>query len=159
MTPTENDLIQFVVQECRLLDEEKFMDWLELFTEDGIYWMPLERWQTEEKLTTSLLYEDYFLLTVRVRRLADAYTFSQHPKSRGQHTLQTPTVDQMDEAKNEYLTFTPFQFVEYRNDHQDFYAGWMKHTLTVQDGALKMRMKRIDLVNCDAPHGNIQLLI
>ncbi len=42
MTPTANDLSDFVIREARMLDEEKFEEWLDLFTEDGIYWMPLE---------------------------------------------------------------------------------------------------------------------
>jgi len=33
------------------------------------------------------------------------------------------------------------------------------HTLTVVDGRLRIRLKRVDLVNCDAAFGNIQLFM
>ena len=31
---------QFLYHEARLLDERRFHDWIELFTEDVHYWMP-----------------------------------------------------------------------------------------------------------------------
>ena len=64
------------------MDEERYEDWLALFTADGRYWMPLEPGQTEEKLVTSLLYEDMILLTTRVRRLTGklVLTAAQEPR-------------------------------------------------------------------------------
>ena len=67
--PTDKDLIDFVIREARMLDELRFGEWLDLFTEDGHYWMPAEWGQTDEKLVGSLMYEDKLLLTVRVERL------------------------------------------------------------------------------------------
>ena len=53
MTPTREELIQFVLDESRLLDECKYEQWLDLFLEDGMYWMPLDYQTDEEKLTSS----------------------------------------------------------------------------------------------------------
>jgi 3-phenylpropionate/cinnamic acid dioxygenase small subunit len=39
-SPANADLIDFVLHEARLLDAQRFEDWLDLFTEDGRYWMP-----------------------------------------------------------------------------------------------------------------------
>ena len=75
-----------------MLDELRFEDWLDLYTEDGHYWMPLAHGQTDAKLHASLMYEDK-LLRVRVERLAGQRTFSQQPKSRCHHLLQAPTVE------------------------------------------------------------------
>lgn len=159
MKPTEKDLTEFVVREARLIDERKFLDWLALFAEDGIYWMPLEWDQEEEHLTTSLLYEDMLLLRTRVQRLEGERTFSQKPKSRCQHLLQAPQIDSIDHDANSYQTFTPFHYAETRFDEQVILAGWARHSLSVIDGELKIRKKRVDIVNCDAPHRNIQLFI
>ncbi len=30
----------FLIQEARLLDERRFREWMELFAEDGTYWVP-----------------------------------------------------------------------------------------------------------------------
>jgi len=97
--PTDRDLIDFVIREARLIDQHRFDEWLELFAEDGIYWMPLEWGQTDTRLTASLMHEDKLLLTVRVERLKGNRTFSQKPKSRCHHVLQTPQVDRRDEHR------------------------------------------------------------
>ena len=96
------------------------------------------------------MYEDKLLLRIRVERLKGNRTFSQKPKSRCHHVLQLPQIDKRDEAANEYVTWTPMHYVETRLDEQDLYAAWATHTLTMVDGELKIKLKRVDLVNCDA---------
>ncbi len=39
------------------------------------------------------------------------------------------------------------------------YAGWARHHLVVVDGRLRIKLKRVDLVNPDAAFGNIQLFM
>lgn len=159
-TPTNQQLIDFVVAEARLLDELRFDDWLELFADDAYYWMPLAHDQADARLHASLLYEDKLLLKVRIERLRGARTFSQQPKSRCHHLLQTPTVESRDEAVGVYVTRTAFHFVETRLDTQTLYAGWATHTLVADgSGALRIKLKRVDLVNCDAVFGNMQLFM
>jgi len=158
-TITREDVVAFIYREARLLDELDYEAWLGLFTEDGYYWMPAEWRQTDPKLQPSLMYEDTLLLRVRVERLAGARTFSQKPKSRAQHLLQLPQVDVFDPDGGLFRTWTSFHYVETRHDVQTLYAGWATHELVALDGDLKIRLKRVDLVNFDAPHGNIQLFM
>lgn len=163
MSASDRELIDFVYAEARLLDELRFEDWLDLYTEDGYYWMPLAHGQTDPKLHASLMYEDKLLLRVRVERLAGQRTFSQQPKSRCHHLLQAPTVEHghpdSAPAEGHHVVRTAFHYVETRQDAQTLYAGWTTHHLVEQDGALLIRLKRVDLVNCDAAFGNIQLFM
>ena len=39
--PTDQDLVGFVFHEARLIDQHRFEEWLDLFADDGHYWMPL----------------------------------------------------------------------------------------------------------------------
>jgi 3-phenylpropionate/cinnamic acid dioxygenase small subunit len=163
--PSDAALIAFVVREARLLDEARYDEWLELFAEDGFYWMPLAPGQTDPRLHTSLLYEDKLLLKVRVERLHGKRTFSQQPGSRCHHLLQVPTVESRRESDEGdagmYTTRTAFHYVETRGDEQTLYAGWATHTLVQagDTGALRIKLKRVDLVNCDAAFGNMQLFM
>lgn len=157
--PTNQQLIDFVIAEARLLDEQRFDDWLQLFADDGHYWMPLAHGQTDAKLHASLLYEDKLLLTVRVERLRGARTFSQQPRSHCHHLLQMPSVEARDEAAGVYTTRTAFHYVEARLDQQMLYAGWATHTLVMQGNSLLIKLKRVDLVNCDAAFGSMQLFM
>ena len=156
---TEKELCDFVYAETRLLDDQRFDEWLELFTEDGYYWMPLTHDQPDPKLYTSLLYEDKLLLKVRIERLHGKRTFSQQPQSRCHHLIQQPTVESADEEKGEYVVRSAFHYVETRIDQQALYAGWTHHHLVRQDGTLRIRLKKVQLVNCDAAFGNIQLFM
>ncbi|MFO1087005.1 MAG: aromatic-ring-hydroxylating dioxygenase subunit beta [Reyranellaceae bacterium] len=157
--PSNQALIDFVVREARLLDEQRLEDWLDLFAEDGHYWMPVEWGQTDPRLTTSLMYEDKLLLRIRVERLRGKLTYSQSPRSRCHHLLQQPQVDERDDGQGRYVTWTPMHYVESRGDEQTLYAAWVTHQLAVVDGTIKIRLKRVDLVNCDASLGSLQLFV
>ncbi|KPP88387.1 MAG: Small subunit of phenylpropionate dioxygenase [Rhodobacteraceae bacterium HLUCCO07] len=158
MSITREDLIDFVYDEARMLDEGRFEEWLELWLEDGHYWMPLD-WKQEDPLhVTSLLYEDMFMLRLRVQRLTGARTFSQKPKSRCHHVLNRPFVDEMDHEAGRFVTNTNMHYVETRLDEQFLLALTAVHELKLVDGRLRIANKRVDLLNCDAAFGNIQLL-
>jgi len=158
-TPDDQTLINFVLREARMLDEQRFDEWVDLFTDDGHYWMPVEWQQTDPILTTSLMYEDKLLLRIRAERLKGNRTFSQKPKSRSHHVLQTPQVDKRDDAAGAYVTWTAMHYVETRGDQQTLYAAWATHELVVQDDLIRIRLKRVDLVNCDAAFGSIHLFL
>ena len=157
--PTDQDLVGFVFHEARLIDQHRFEEWLDLFADDGHYWMPLEWGQTDPRLATSLMYEDKLLLKIRVNRLKGKTTYSQSPKSRCHHVLQVPHVDERDDKERRYVTWTPLHYVESRADEQTLYAAWATHHLAMVDDALRIRLKRVDLVNCDAALGSIQLFV
>jgi 3-phenylpropionate/cinnamic acid dioxygenase small subunit len=160
MTAQSNQaLMDFVVAEARLLDELRFDDWLQLFADDGRYWMPLAHGQTDMRLQASLMLEDKLLLKVRVERLKGARTFSQQPASRCHHLLQQTTVELRDDAAGLYTTRTAFHYLETRRDEQTLYAGWATHTLRATDAGLRIVLKRVDLVNCDAAFGSMQLFM
>jgi 3-phenylpropionate/cinnamic acid dioxygenase small subunit len=152
-------LVSFVYHEARLLDEKRFDEWYELLTEDARYWMPLTRGQPDGETFTSLFYEDRLLLKVRIERLRHPNAFSQQQPSFCQHILQQPGIETSDADGNRYVLRTPFIYCETQLDHQLILAGVTYHHLTVVDGALRMRMKKIELVNCDAAFPSIQLLL
>jgi 3-phenylpropionate/cinnamic acid dioxygenase small subunit len=153
----EQDLIRFVIREARLLDEKRYEEWLGLFTADGHYWVPLAHGQTDPILHASLAYEDMLVLKLRVERLKSPRAFSQQPPSHSHHLLQVPELERIDPAANEYVTRTQFIYTEAQGDHTLQLAGTAHHTLALVDGALHMRMKRVDLLNCDAALPSIQL--
>ena len=159
MSALNERLIGFVLDEAQMLDEGRYADWLDLFTDDARYWMPVAPGQTDPLLHNSIMYEDKLLLRIRIERLSGARTYSEQPRSRCHHLLQTPRVVQVDEAKGEYRLRTAFHYVETRLDRQTLYAGWTTHHLVSVNEALRIQLKRIDLVNCDAAFGNISLFM
>lgn len=157
--PSDAALVEFVYQEARLIDEKRFDEWYGLFTDDARYWMPLARDQAEGETHTSLFYEDKLLLKVRIERLRSANAFSQQQPSFSQHVLQRPSVEEGDEGANRFVLRTPFLYAEAQLDRQLILAGTAWHHLTVIDGTLRMRLKKIDLLNRDAALPSIQLFL
>ncbi|HET6600129.1 MAG TPA: aromatic-ring-hydroxylating dioxygenase subunit beta [Burkholderiaceae bacterium] len=158
MAATVRDLIDFVATEARLIDEGSFDAWLSLFAEDGTYWVPLAgATQADPFSHNSLAYEDRLLLALRIERLKNPRAHSLRVATRCQHVLQASSVERHDNATGQYELRTPFVYVETRGERQLMLAGSARHQLTVVDGALKIRQKRVDLLDADAPLPAIQL--
>ncbi len=157
--PTESQLIAFVVREARLLDDKRYEEWNALWTEDGIYWVPLVPDQPDGINHTSHLHEDKLLRTLRVERLKSPRAYSQQPPSRAHHLLQTSTVEASDTAANRYVLRTEFHYTEAQGDEIEFFVGTVYHHLTMQGDQLRMTLKRVNLLNSDAALPAVQLFI
>jgi len=157
---SERTLIDFVVGEARLLDERRYEEWNALFTDDAIYWVPLVPNQPEGLDHTSHLYEDKLLRELRIERLKSPRAFSQQPPTRSLHLLQTPTVEPADPARpDEHRVRTVFQYTESQGDEINTFVGVCWHRLAVEGGALRIRQKRVDLLNSDAALPAVQLFV
>src|SRR6202008_2047964 len=150
-------LAEFVYHEARLIDEKRLDEWYELFTDDALYWMPLTRTQPDGDLHTSLFYEDKLLLKVRIERLKRPASYSQHLPSFCQHVLQQPAVQARGQPDGPHVLRTPFVYLESRLDTQIVLGGVAWHHLVEVDGALRIRQKRIELLNREAALPSIQL--
>lgn len=151
MTPQD-----FIAHEARLLDEQRWDDWLALFADDGRYWVPLQgAAQAEGAAYNALADEDKLLLTLRVQRLKNPKAHSQHPRSRSQHVLQASTQVSGDAASCELRT--PFLYLESRGERQVLLAGAATHRLVRAGDAWRIRLKRVDLLDAGEPLPAIQL--
>ena len=157
--PIEQDLARFIRHEARLLDEKRLDEWLALFADDGRYWVPAAPGQSDPLLHNSLAYEDKLLLELRIERLKSPRAYSQRPPSRCLHVLQEPDIETLDHARGEFVTRTPFLYTETRGEESHRYAAVAWHTLARLDARLRIRMKRVDILNCDAALPSIQLLL
>lgn len=151
--------VALVYLEARLLDEKRFDEWYDLYTEDARYWMPLSRGQTDPDTHTSLFYEDKLLLRIRIERLRHPNAYSQQQPSFCQHVLQQPAIETHEPASQCFLLRTPFLYCETQLDRQQVLAAIAWHHLVTIDGALRIRLKKIELLNCDAALPSIQLLL
>src|SRR5215471_8174797 len=110
--------IDLVYLEARLIDERRFDEWYELYTDDSLYWMPLTRDQPLDAAHTSLFYEDKLLLKVRIERLRHPNAFSQQQPSFCQHVLQQPALESGHPESGQCVIRTPFVYVEAQLDQQ-----------------------------------------
>jgi 3-phenylpropionate/cinnamic acid dioxygenase small subunit len=141
---------QFLIHEARLLDERRFREWMELFTDDGTYWVPAVPDQEGPLDQASLFYDDRELMKTRVERLEHPRIHVQTPPSRTAHLIGNTLVEQADEAKGEFVVASTVIMVEYRDEAQRVFAGRQRHRLRRDDAGLRIVQKRVDLINCDS---------
>jgi 3-phenylpropionate/cinnamic acid dioxygenase small subunit len=139
-----------LIHEARLLDEGHFDAWLALFTPDARYWVPSQPGQTSPFDTVSLMYDDRRLLETRVRRLADPRIYSQEPRSRTSRIITNLSLEPHGSEPGQIVR-SKFILVEYRREEQRLFAGTYIHRLVGNGETARIAMKRVDLVNCDAP--------
>jgi 3-phenylpropionate/cinnamic acid dioxygenase small subunit len=96
------------------------------------------------------MYDDRRLLETRVRRLASPRIYSQEPRSRTSRIVTNVSLADAD-AQGGSLVRSKFVLIEYRREQQRLFGGTYFHRLVIRDGAVRITMKRADLVNCDAP--------
>jgi 3-phenylpropionate/cinnamic acid dioxygenase small subunit len=141
---------EFLVHEARLLDERRFHDWMELFAEDGTYWVPAAPGQESPFDQASLFYDDRDLMRTRVERLEHPRIHVQTPPSRTAHLVGNVIVEEVDAAKGEVLVGSTVIMVEYRDEAQRVFAGRQHHRLRREGASFRIVQKRVDLINCDS---------
>jgi 3-phenylpropionate/cinnamic acid dioxygenase small subunit len=120
------ELMPFYIREAWLLDERRLTEWLALFTEDVLYFMPrrknVPRRESHRELTPlgdlAILEEDKRYLEMRVARLDTGMAWAEDPPSRTRHLVGNLEVAPL--AKGEVQAKTAF--LVYRShletDHQ-----------------------------------------
>jgi benzoate/toluate 1,2-dioxygenase beta subunit len=141
---------QFLVHEARLLDERRFREWMELFPEDGTYWVPASPGQESPFDQASLFYDDRDLMRTRVERLEHPRIHVQTPPSRTAHLVGNVVVEEVDAARGEVLVGSTVIMVEYRDEAQRVFAGRQHHRLRREGTSFRIVQKRVDLINCDS---------
>jgi benzoate/toluate 1,2-dioxygenase beta subunit len=143
-------LEEFVIHEARLLDERRFREWMELFADDGTYWVPAVPDQKNPFDEASLFYDDRDLMKTRIDRLEHPRIHVQTPPSRTAHLIGNTLIEAVDEANSEYVVGSTVIMVEYRDEQQRVFAGRQQHRLRREGPSFRIVQKRVDLINCDS---------
>ena len=148
-----------------MLDERRFHEWLELFTDDVHYWMTgrSSRYPRSSKaigildpdryvdaeLTKdeelAILDETKTTLGGRVARLDTGMAWAEDPPSRTRHIIANIEVEPGD-ATSELKVYSNFMVYRSRAEtEQDFYVGARQDVLRHVDGAWKIAQRKLIL--------------
>jgi benzoate/toluate 1,2-dioxygenase beta subunit len=144
------DLEQFLFEEAALLDAQKFEDWLGLFAADGRYWVPGQPGATDPNASLSIVDEDRALLVVRIARLRQPRAYAVEPAPRTVHMVGN--VRGWDTPEGAILVRSVLLMAEYRAEARRQFGAAVTHWLVREAGALRIALKRVDLIDCDATH-------
>jgi ethylbenzene dioxygenase beta subunit len=140
-----NEAEAFILREARLLDEQRYAEWLDLFAADAIYWIPTRADQASPHEALSIIYEPKSLLAVRVERLSRREMHVQSPPSRTVHHVSAIEVDG-EEARSALIV------AEWRAGESRSFAARVVHRLRRGPQGLQIALKRVDLIDGEAPH-------
>jgi 3-phenylpropionate/cinnamic acid dioxygenase small subunit len=149
---------QLYYREAELLDDGRYADWLELFTEDLRYWAPTRtnRLRRQQALSIARPGEAAFYdetrdsLAWRIRRFESGMAWAEDPPSRTRHLItnvvvRTADPDDEEQRAGDYVARS--NFLVYRNRLErevDVYAGGRTDLLRrTEPGELKIISRTI----------------
>jgi 3-phenylpropionate/cinnamic acid dioxygenase small subunit len=151
-------LEQFLYQEARLLDSGRLDEWLQLFTADGTYWIPLEANQRDPYETSSIVFDDRTLLEARVRQYAHPRAHARMPLMRTVHQVGNVMLLEEHPERGEFLVASTQLLVEFRAERQRVFGALCEHRLRRSDDSFQIAAKRIDIVNSESELDGIAVL-
>ena len=150
---------QFLYHEARLLDTQRYEEWLALFTDDATYWVPLEQDQKDPYETSSIIHDDKTLLELRVKQARHPRAHARLPLARTVHQIGNVVAG---EHGKDLVVNSTLTLVEYRNDKQRLYGALVEHRLRRvgggEAGSFRIARKRVDLVNSEGELDGIAIL-
>lgn len=148
----------FLFHEAELADANKYNEWLALWTQKLLYWVPSNSDDIDPQRHISLIYDDRPKLEDRIFRLSGNHAYAQRPQSRLTRLVTNIVMEDYDPARGGSVS-SRFIAVEMRHDQQTVWSGRMRHILVRNEGTLRIREKHVFLLNNDAPMGNMTFLI
>lgn len=152
----EVELLLF--REAERADAHQYDEWLALWAKDLLYWVPCNADDIDPERKISLIYEDRPKLEQRLLRLGTKHAHSQRPQSKLVRTVSNIVLEDYDPTQGG-VAVSRFIVAEMRLDQQMLWCGRMRHVLVREDGALRIKEKRVYLVNNDAPMPNLTFII
>ena len=153
------EIEQLLYQEAACLDRPNLDAWINLYTEDGTYWMPAIPDQEDPHTHISLFYDDRVLMEVRRRNFVHPAAASKDYDVRASHIISNIQVQELDEKSGDCTVTSNFHCFLYYRDKQTPYAGTYTHELVRDGDSYKIRSKRVDIINCDATLNTIIIYI
>jgi 3-phenylpropionate/cinnamic acid dioxygenase small subunit len=146
------ELMPFYIREAWLLDERRFKEWLDLFTDDVLYFMPRRKnvpiREAHREVTQlgdlAILEEDKRYLEMRVARLETGMAWAEDPPSRTRHMIGNLEAEALDNGEVKART----AFLVYRSHLEtdaQLLSGCREDVLRRVDGGWKVAKRTIVL--------------
>jgi len=141
---------QFLYRQSELIDSKKWRDWIDLFTDDGIYWMPPEPSHKTWEGMPAIFAEDKNLMTVRMNRVLHPDAWSQRPLWGTNHVVSNVVVEK--NSSTEIVVRSRFHMMELRRDDVRHFAGSYVHHLKKSKDGYRIKLQRVDMTNAQAAY-------
>jgi benzoate/toluate 1,2-dioxygenase beta subunit len=148
---------QFIYREARLQDELEYDAWEALWTDDAIYWVPVNADDSDPEREMSVIYDNRSRIGTRIKQLHTGKRHSQNPPSRLRRLISN--VEVLGTEGDDVLVGANFLVYESRERGVTLWAGRSEYRLRREEGEWRMARKSVYLVNNDRPLNTLAFLI
>ena len=179
-------VVEFLYREGRLADEARYAEWLALWTDDAVYWVPATTDPAADPETRlSHIYDNRARLETRIKLLQTGHRYSQEPASLMRRLISNIEVAEGSDGElvagfslayvrkgsfgyrargesYELVAGSNFILAELSiqaKSEMHWWVGRATHHLRRVDGLLRMSLKKVVLINTAEPLPNLSFLI
>ena len=146
----QHEIEQFLYRQAELLDAKQWQAWIDLFADDGVYWMPAYPAHKHWDGVPSIFAEDKNLMNVRMKRVLHPDAWSQRPLWGTNHVVSNVIIESYDAG--EVMVRSRFHMMELRRDDVRHFAGAYRHHLKKTADGYRIKLQRVDMTNAQAAY-------
>ncbi len=140
------DVTEFLWAEADMLDGKEYERWLDLWTEDGLYIMPIGEGE-EYADQLNLCYDNAKMRRDRIGRFQAGFSISSAPPAQTVRTISRIVID---EAAGDLIRVRAAEhLIEDKFGRQRSWAGTAEYLLKATDAGFKLHRKMVRLLNSD----------
>lgn len=158
-TITRAEAEDFLYGEAALLDQWRLDEWLGLFEAGATYEVPTtDRPDADPHRSQYYVWDDFELLTARVRRLKSKHAHAENPHSRTRRLVTNVRVGEPTEAGTP--VYAAFLIYKIRDGNVDQFVGRYEHSVVANGDGLRFRKRRAVLeVEVLRPGGRLSFIL
>jgi 3-phenylpropionate/cinnamic acid dioxygenase small subunit len=157
--PSERDRFRRLIErEARLLDQLRFDEWLSMYAPECIYWVPGTPEAGDPRREITISFDDRRRMEDRIYRLRTGYAWSQAPKSRTVRMISNVEVFSTQQSSIRMVR-SNFLISEFRVDGTRFLSGWCGHRFIENARSWQIRVRQVNLIDCDQNLRNPSIVI
>jgi benzoate/toluate 1,2-dioxygenase subunit beta len=152
--PPAETVEEFLYREATYLDQADLESWIQLFTEDGTYWMPAMHEQPDPMNHISHIYDDRVLMEIRKRNFIHPRAPSQQSPVQSSHLIANIR-EAGTTSIGERIIHSNFHIVMWYREEQHVFAGTYQHHLQSIASGFLIKHKKVQLINPEAAQKSI----
>lgn len=151
------DVEQFLFREAEIMDQHRFDEWLSLWSDDGLYWIPCNSDEINPNESVSLIYETRNQLDDRIYRLKGRHAHAQNPRSRLTRAVSNVVIESV--SQETIAVRSNFVLGEVRSGRAETWFGRNRYVLVRDGDDFRIREKKVLLLNNDITMNNLTFLV
>jgi 3-phenylpropionate/cinnamic acid dioxygenase small subunit len=117
--------IELVWREAELLDRKEYVAWKGLFTDDGVYVVPIDPETEDFAATLNMVYDDARMREMRITRMTEGYAIAAVDAARTVRTVSRFVPESVSDT--EVVVRSAQVLVAFKRGRHDIWAGDLEH--------------------------------